>query len=223
MTQYIMTADKNGKARYYKVVDGKKKVIGKAEYEANATAAVEEITETAAEAVEIAENDQTAEVAAEVETGDTAKSADTVEVVAAEVPQNAEVVEVEKIPQITETAEAVKPSENKVADDSKAVAEIALEIVKGIIAATGSKHADKIRLQVKKNCVLINYRNCMVCSLVFDEDHSAKALKFMGDTLETRKQASVYEYDDLNSHKEEIVKQANFIDWWYANPTKKVA
>ena len=220
MTQYIMTSDKNGKARYYKVVDGKKKVIGKAEYEANATAVVEEITEAAAEVVEITENAQTAEVVAD----DTAENdVVEIEVAAVEVPQIAEIVEAEKIPQIAETAEVAKPSESKVADDSKEIAEIALAIVKSVIAATGSKHADKIRLQIKKNCVLINYRNCMVCSLVFDENHSAKALKFMGDTLETRKQASVYEYGDLNSHKEEIVKQANFIDWWYANPTKKVA
>lgn len=210
MTQYIMMTDKNGKARYYKVVDGKKKVIGKAEYDAN-IAAVEETVEAVAEVAE------TAEVVAE------ATEAVEVEVAAAEIPQSTDVVEVEKIPQITEVAKTAKPSENAVTDDGKAIAEIALSIVKSIIEATGSKHSDKIRLQVKKNCVLINYRNCMVCSLMFDEEHSAKALKFMGNTLETRKQASVYEYGDLNSHKEEIVKQANFIDWWYANTTRKAA
>lgn len=182
MTQYIMTTDKNGKARYYKVVDGKKKVVSKAEYEAN-TAVVEE----------------TVEVAAAVETAEAVESTETTE------------------------AEAAETTETIAKDESKTVEEIALAIVKSIIEATGSKHSDKIRLQVKKNCVLINYRNCMVCSLVFGENHSAKSLKFMGDTLETRKQASVYEYGDLNSHKEEIEKQVSFIDWWYANPTKKTA
>lgn len=86
-----------------------------------------------------------------------------------------------------------------------------------------SRNIERDTLQVKKKCVLINYRNCMVCSLVLDENHTAKSLKFMGSTLETCKQASVYEYGDLNAYKDEIEKQVNFIDWWYANPTVKTA
>lgn len=37
MTEYIMKQDKNGKARYYRVEDGKKTAIKKAEYEAHIT------------------------------------------------------------------------------------------------------------------------------------------------------------------------------------------
>ena len=33
MTEYMMKTDKNGKPRYYKSVDGKMKVISRAEYE----------------------------------------------------------------------------------------------------------------------------------------------------------------------------------------------
>ncbi len=199
MAQYIMTADKNGKARYYKVVDGKKKVISKAEYEANA--AVVETTET-----ETVETVETAE-ATEAETVET-ETTETTEAT------EAETVETEA----TETTETAAE-----AAESNTVEQTALAIVKSIIEATGSKHASKVRLQVTKHCVLINYRNCMICSLVFNADHAVTALRFMGDTLETRKKAWVYEYGDLNAHKEEIIRQAAFIDWWYQNPTAKAA
>ena len=43
MTEYMMKTDKNGKPRYYKSVDGKMKVISRAEYEENVKAEVEEV------------------------------------------------------------------------------------------------------------------------------------------------------------------------------------
>lgn len=194
MAQYIMTTDKNGKARYYKVVDGKKKVISKAEYEANAV----EITE-AAETTEVVEN---AEVIETTENMDASA---------------------EDFPKTEGADKSGEISNTAATAESEEIAKSALEIVKSIIAAADGCHSDKVRLQVKKNCTLINYRNCMVCSLTFGEDSKVTALKFMGATLETRKQASVYEYGDLNSYAEEIIKQVDFIDWWYLNPTKKAA
>lgn len=215
MTQYIMTTDKNGKARYYKVADGKKKVISKAEYEAN----VVEITE-AAETAEVVETTETTEVTETAETEEVNETAETTETT--ETTESAD-ASVEDFPKTEGTDKSAEISNTAATAESEEIAKSALEIVKSIIAAADGCHSDKVRLQVKKNCTLINYRNCMVCSLTFGEDSKVTALKFMGATLETRKQASVYEYGDLNSYAEEIIKQVDFIDWWYLNPTKKAA
>ena len=44
MTEYTMKQDKNGKTRYYRVEDGKKTAIKKAEYEANGVTAAKKST-----------------------------------------------------------------------------------------------------------------------------------------------------------------------------------
>lgn len=50
MTEYMMKTDKNGKPRYYKSVDGKMKVISRAEYEENVKAE-NEVEEVKSEAI----------------------------------------------------------------------------------------------------------------------------------------------------------------------------
>lgn len=97
------------------------------------------------------------------------------------------------------------------------VREKALAVVKGIIESTG-RRADKVRLQIAKRCVLVNYRNCMVCSLVFDDERTVAAIRFMGTTLDTRKQATVCEPADLRTYSDKIAEQVDFIDRWYAMP-----
>lgn len=60
-TIYITENDKNGKARYYRVTDGKKKVCSKAEYESHTLAESEEIEVVTADVVcEAEENAQIA-------------------------------------------------------------------------------------------------------------------------------------------------------------------
>ena len=154
MTEYMVKNDKNGKARYYKLVDGKMKNISRAEYEENAQQTV-----------------------ALVHAG----------------------------------FWDMKPEDK------------ALATVKGIVSGMGSRNGEKVRLQVTKSAVLINYRNCMVCSLVFDESHAVTAVKFMGATLESRKKATAYEAKDLSEYASMISEQVEFIDWWWRNFSKKRA
>ena len=58
MTEYMMKTDKNGKPRYYKSVDGKMKVISRAEYEENVKAEVEEVKSEAIVPAVVVSNQQ---------------------------------------------------------------------------------------------------------------------------------------------------------------------
>ncbi|GHU56989.1 hypothetical protein AGMMS49975_21510 [Clostridia bacterium] len=101
---------------------------------------------------------------------------------------------------------------------------VAFDFVKSVIESTGSQYVNKMYLQNSKKCALINYRNCMVCSLVFDKENTVTAIRFMGATIETRKKASMFDFvglDSLSEYKDAIVKQVEFIDWWYQNPKSK--
>lgn len=163
MTEYMMKNDKNGKARYYKLVDGKMKNISRVEYE---------------------ENTQQQTVAL--------------------------------VPAGFWDAKPVEMPEIKPED-------VALAVVKRIVSGMDGRSDEKVRLQVTKHAVLINYRNCMVCSLVFDDSHAVTAVKFMGATLESRKKATAYEVKDLNEYAGMITEQVEFIDWWWLNSSKKKA
>lgn len=72
-----------------------------------------------------------------------------------------------------------------------------------------------------KHGVLINYRNCMVCALVFDDDHVVTAIKFMGTTVESRKKSELCEVKDLSEYADKISEQVVFIDQWWANTSRK--
>lgn len=159
MTEYMVKNDKNGKARYYKLVDGKMKNVSCAEYEEH-----------------------------------------TQKQTAALVP--ADFWNVALLP---------KPED------------LALATVKRIVSGMDGRSDEKVKLQVTKRAVLINYRNCMVCSLVFDDSHAVTAVKFMGATLESRKKATVYEAKDLSEYAALISEQVEFIDWWWCNSPKKKA
>lgn len=54
---YITEDDKNGKARYYKVINGKKKVISRAEYEAHKSEIEEVVPSTEPEVKEVKEQE----------------------------------------------------------------------------------------------------------------------------------------------------------------------
>lgn len=198
-TTYITENDRNGKARYYRVTDGKKKVVSRAEYEANTCKANNEISDEtpAVETFSAPEIEENAQIAFE----ETMASADT---------------------------SNDSPMENIVlaaeADGEPIRKDLAYDVVKGIVKETGSKHSEKMYLQNCKKCATINYRNCTVCSLIFNERGEVSAVKFMGTTPETRKKMSVYELNclgDLSKYENNIAKQIEFIDNWYASASKK--
>ena len=99
----------------------------------------------------------------------------------------------------------------------------ALETVKAIIAGLGGKHSKKVRIQETKKGVQIRYRNCAVCALVLDAEKNLTGIRFMGTTMETVNEATVREPAGLDTYSDEIAAQVAFIDWWWANASKKAA
>lgn len=199
-TIYITENDKNGKARYYRVTDGKKKVCSKAEYEAHTLAESEDIEAVTADVV--CEAEENAQIAFE----ETAVSF-------AEV--HGDFID-------------VSPDEYDASDEKSgeehASPEGFYEIVKEIVAETGSKHCQKMYLQTCKKCATINYRNCTVCSLLFNKQGAVSEVKFMGTTADTRKKMSIYKLErisDLSAYKDKITEQIEYIDSWYLNASKK--
>lgn len=208
---YTQTTDKNGKARFYRVDEsGKRKVISRAEYEANTS---EQIS---IEAVEV-------EVpAAEVETAEneTVYTEEAIEAPAAEtctalvVPFNLEAA-------VAELRE--RDRLNSIDLTVPSLADTALETVKAIIAGMGSKHSKKVRIQETKKGIQIRYRNCAVCALVLDAEQNLTGIRFMGTTMETVNEATVCEPAGLDTYADKIAEQVVFIDWWWANASKKAA
>lgn len=208
---YTQTTDKNGKARFYRVDEnGKRKVISRTEYEANTS---EQIS---IEAVEV-------EVpAAEVETAEneTVYTEEAIEAPAAEtctalvVPFNLEAA-------VAELRE--RDRLNSIDLTVLSLADTALETVKAIIAGMGSKHSKKVRIQETKKGIQIRYRNCAVCALVLDAEQNLTGIRFMGTTMETVNEATVCEPAGLDTYADKIAEQVVFIDWWWANASKKAA
>lgn len=181
MTEYMMKTDKNGKPRYYKSVDGKMKVISRAEYE-ESTAKTEEVKTEAIVPVGF----WNPSVAIK------------------------ELSEQERLSSIDLTPS--KPED------------IALSVVKCIVSGMDGRDDGKVKMQTVKHGVLINYRNCMVCALVFDDAHVVTAIKFMGTTIEGRKKSVLCEAKDLSEYEDKIAEQVVFIDqWWASTSRKKVA
>lgn len=181
MTEYMMKTDKNGKPRYYKSVDGKMKVISRAEYEENVKAGAE-VEEVKSEAI--------------VPAGFWDIDAAT-----------AELAERDRLNSVDMTQS--KPED------------VALSVVKCIVSGMDGRDDGKVKMQTVKHGVLINYRNCMVCALVFDDDHVVTAIKFMGTTVESRKKSELCEVKDLSEYADKISEQVVFIDQWWANTSRK--
>ena len=215
---YTQTTDKNGKARFYRVDEnGKRKVISRTEYEANTSEqiSIEAVAQTA-EAVEV-EVPAAQVVAAE---GETVYTEEPVEAPAAEtctalvVPFNLEAV-------VAELREHDRL--NSIEMTAHGLVDTALETVKAIIAGLGGKHSKKVRVQETKKGVQIRYRNCAVCALVLDAEKNLTGIRFMGTTMETVNEATVREPAGLDTYADEIAAQVAFIDWWWANASKKAA
>ena len=204
---YTQTTDKNGKARFYRVDEnGKRKVISRTEYEANTS------EQMSIEAVEV-------EVpAAEVEAVEN-ETVYTDEAV--EAPCTALVVPFSLEAAIAELRE--RDRLNSIGMTVPSIADTALETVKAIIAGMGSKHAKKVRIQETKKGIQIRYRNCAVCALVLDAEQNLTGIRFMGTTMETVNEATVREPAGLDTYSDEIAAQVAFIDWWWANASKKAA
>lgn len=208
---YTQTTDKNGKARFYRVDEnGKRKVISRAEYEANTSEQISietaEVEVPAAE-VKVAENE-------------TVYTEEAIEAPAAEtctalvVPFNLEAA-------VAELRE--RDRLNSIDLTVPSLADTALETVKAIIAGMGSKHSKKVRIQETKKGIQIRYRNCAVCALVLDAEQNLTGIRFMGTTMETVNEATVCEPAGLDTYADKIAEQVVFIDWWWANASKKAA
>lgn len=213
---YTQTTDSKGHARFYRVDEnGKRKVISRKEYEANTTkqVSIEAVTETpaTAEAVEI-------EVpAAEVETAET-ETVYTDEPI--EAPCTALAVPFDMDAAVAELRE--RKALDAIDMTPAGIEETALETVKAIIAGMEGKHSSKVRLQKTKKGIQVRYRNCAVCALMFDAEHTLTGIRFMGTTMETVNEATVCEPAGLSTYADKIVEQVVFIDWWWANASKKV-
>lgn len=211
---YTQTTDSKGHARFYRVDEnGKRKVISRKEYEANTTeqVSIEAVTTAAAEAVEV---EVLEAPAAEGETVYTAEPIPERPCTALVVPFNldAAVAELNERKAL-ESIELTVPS----------IEETALDTVKAIIAGMDGKHSSKVRLQATKKGIQVRYRNCAVCALVFDAEHVLTGIRFTGTTMETVNEATVREPAGLTTYTDEIVAQVMFIDWWWANCSKKTA
>jgi len=223
---YIQTTDKNGKARFYKVDEnGKRKVISRSEYEVNTagTAEVPAADQISMEAVTI---EATATEAVEIEVPAVnidAAEGETVYTDEPIAPKTAETCTALVVPfnldaAITELRERERLSSLDLTVPS--VEETALDTVKAIISGLGGKHAKKVRLQETKRGTQIRYRNCTVCALVFNDEHTLTGIRFMGTTMETLNEATVYEPVGLSNYRDMIVEQVAFIDWQWANVSR---
>ena len=202
---YTQTTDSKGHARFYRVDEnGKRKVISRKEYEANTT---EQISMEAVE-VEVP--------AAEVETTETVFTAEPIEA-----PAEPESCTALVVPFNLEAAIAELHERKALESIAPSIEETALDTVKAIIAGMDGKHSSKVRLQATKKGIQVRYR--AVCALVFDAEHVLTGIRFMGTTMETVNEATVCEPAGLSTYADKIVEQVMFIDWWWANASKKSA
>jgi len=211
---YTQTADKNGKARFYRVDEnGERKVVSRTEYEANATETAEQASTEVptVEAVEVEVPDE-----AEAAEGETVYTDEPIpeRCTALAVPFSLEAA-------ITELRE--REQLNSIDMTVPSIEETALETVKLIISGMEGKHSNKVRLQATKKGIQIRYRNCTVCALVFDAEHVLTGIRFTGTTMETVNEATVCEPASLSAYTDKVIEQVTFIDWWWANASRKVA
>ena len=97
----------------------------------------------------------------------------------------------------------------------------AFALVKSIVESTGSKHRYKLKLNETNKYVTVNYRRCSLINLLKTQDGYFDIVRFYGTSIETRKQTINHDIsgiDDISSLRDLIIKQLEFIDWWYLNP-----
>ncbi len=189
---YTTENDRNGKARYYRVTDGKKKVCSKAEYEAHVCETKDEI-----ETVGVSSNES-----------DERNGQMAFEEMAIKAESENEV-----------DAEDVR-SDKEI--DVTVSADLAFDIVKDIVKSAGSKQYEKIYLQNSKKCSMICYRNRIVCTLVSDKCGSIKIKFMGTELETRKKASlfSISNFDDLRMYKDNIMKQIEFINLWYSTLSK---
>lgn len=213
---YTQTTDSKGHARFYRVDEnGKRKVISRKEYEANTA---EQISIETTEAVEVvvreapAAEGETVYTAEPIQPKTEGTETETCTALAIPFSLDAAIAELRERKAL-ESVELTVPS----------IEETALDTVKAIIAGMDGKHSSKVRIQATKKGIQIRYRNCAVCALVFDAEHVLTGIRFMGTTMETVNEATVCEPAGLSTYADKIVEQVVFIDWWWANASKKTA
>lgn len=212
---YTQTTDSKGHARFYRIDEnGKRKVISRKEYEAHTTEQIS-IETAATETTEVVEAVEVEVLEAPAAEGETVYTDEPIPACTAlAVPFNLEAV-------VAELREHDRL--NAIDMTVHGLVDTALETVKAIIAGLGGKHSKKVRVQETKKGVQIRYRNCAVCALVLDAEKNLTSIRFMGTTMETVNEATVREPAGLDTYADEIAAQVAFIDWWWANASKKAA
>ena len=119
---------------------------------------------------------------------------------------------------------ATTPLEENLSDTSNEAPQFtakqlkAIEDVKAIIATTGSKHRYKVKEYLRKKHCGVEYRRVTVCAFPFGDDNDISSIRFWGTTIEKRKQISEFPLLEVKDFAPQIIKQLEFIDWWYLNP-----
>ena len=188
MIKYITENDKNGKARYYKVIDGKKKVVSRAEYEANsiATEPINSIDSSTTGEVNISSCDASSEL----------------QLTFGEISSNPKA-----------EPEETTQSESVILNADSEIGTILASLVNSILCA-GSKKP-KAKITRTKKFIVVNYQKCMVLSLAVSESGTVTAIRFKGTDKENRKEVRAYPFNNstnISDFKDEIVKQIEFID-----------
>lgn len=96
-----------------------------------------------------------------------------------------------------------------------------MEAVKAIINATGSKHRYKVGFLSRKKYCEVSYRKFAVCVFPRGGNNTVTSIRFWGTTIEGRKQLAESPISDaaaVEYFAPQIIKQLEFIDWWYLNP-----
>ena len=190
---YATQINKNGKTLYYRITDGKKKQISRAEYEANQV-----IIENAESNVQLIFGEDTH-----------AENSDF----------SCENVSEENITAVTSCDEEFSPAEEMNIESETDHNVSMFDIVNSIVKDSNAEQKEKVCIHDRNGEVMINYRKCLVCAISLGDVGITGAIRFLGTSIKSRKKNSVFAFNgssDLSSFKSEIIEQIKFIDGWYS-------
>lgn len=188
---YITENDKNGRARFYKVIDGKKKVVSRSEFESN----------TKSDYSEISYVDEIATI--DVEEAIDFESCSEHQLTLSDISTNS-----------IEEPEVSVHNESSTISSECNLGHIFADVVNSILSASYKKPQAKITKT--KKYIVVNYQNCMVLSLVVNESGTVSAIRFKGTSNENRKDVRVYPFSsstNISEFRNEIAKQIEFIEY----------
>ncbi len=195
MTTYISKVAKNGKMQYFRVdAEGKKKMIKRAEYEANMPDDSQAMLEEMDNASPVEET--TTDTFAVIEIASDATDS----------------VEPEYSPEPVPERPATAPAP---------AVENPFSFVKAAVESATGRY--KLSYKVWKKYGSVYYRSCAVCGFALDDNGKVLAARFMGTTLESRKEVSVIwinSPEDWNLVTESVIAQIQFVNEWWGLSTK---